>query len=642
MLYRIRNGAITLGNKTILEEINFEVKNQERIAIVGRNGCGKTTLLRAIVGEVELEEGLLEEDFSVTILGNPKVCYISQNLIGNDSTLMIDEILKAYDEIIRVEKRLETISKRLELEYDEQLLNEYQDLHLFYQTIGGYSYRKEYEMALLKFGFQESDKHKKLKEFSYGQRTKISFLRLILSKPDLLLLDEPTNHLDISAIEWLEGYLKDYPKAMVVVSHDRMFLDSVCNVTYEILYGRIVRYSGNYSFYLKEREKNYEKELKDFEWQQKEMVRLNKIVERFRYKPTKASMALSKLKQIERMTKLECPREYDTRTFSTKFSPRIESYLEVLKVRHLEFGYERSLGCIDFTLKRGERLGIIGENGTGKSTFLKTLMGIVSPISGKYSFGGKVEIGYFDQNVESLNGEDTVLEAIKKEFPWEGEMELRNSLGSFEFRGDMVFQKVSSLSGGQKVKLLLCIIMRHQPNVLILDEPTNHLDIVGRETIEKLLFQYKGTIIFVSHDRYFIQKLATCLLVFEEYGVTFYQGDYSRYLDMKRDLEKRHQELPDISFKKNETLQKDNHKETYFSLKEQSKLKRKIDKVEDEIQKLENEIQECHQELLKEEVYTDLLKSREFGEQLERLKTLLQERMEVWEFLSLELEKSYH
>lgn len=633
MLYKIVNGSITLGNNTILEEINFSIKNKEHVAIVGRNGCGKTTLLRSIIGELELDKGISEEEFSVTSLGIKRIGYIRQDAIISNNITMIEEILKAYEDILLVEKRLEKLEKELSVKYDEKLLNKYQDLYLYYQNIGGYQYKKEYELAILMFGFTEEDKNKKLKDFSYGERTKIAILRLVLSKPDLLILDEPTNHLDVRAIEWLEEYLVNYPKMLIVVSHDRMFLDRVCSITYEIEYGSLVKYTGNYSYYEKQKKILYEKNLRNYEYQQKEIDRLTKIADRFRYKPSKASMALSKLKQIERMVKIDKPKGADKRTFMNHFNPAVESYRDVLKVKDLVIGYDKALGKISFTLERGERLGIIGENGTGKSTFLKTILGIIPKLQGKYVFGNRVQIGYFDQNVESLSCDKVILDIMKDEFPDIEEVELRNNLGAFGFSGDTVFRTVGSLSGGQKVKLLLCKIMRHQPNVLILDEPTNHLDIIGKETIEEMLLRYRGTIIFVSHDRYFIKKIATSLLAFEHGEINYYQDNYDSYLEKKMNSK-------EIVVDEVSNLSKKNvNKQKYVSdLKEKSKLEREVKKIESEVQKLENKINEYQQEMLKEEVYMDIKRVREVEEQLKDVEKILNEKMAIWEKIMLKLE----
>ena len=632
MLYRIENGAIVLGNKTIIEEINFLIKNREHVALVGRNGSGKSTLLRAIKGEIELSKGLGEEELEVTDFSDYTIGYIKQEALSDERKTMLEEILGAYGEILETERKLSKLEKELAFDYSDKLVNKYQDLYLYYKNIGGYDYKKEYETAIKMFGFTESDKEKKIGEFSYGQRMKIAFLRLVLSKPDLLLLDEPTNHLDIKAIEWLERYLADYSKMLVVVSHDRMFLDRVCDVVYEIEYGSLTKYVGNYSYFEKQKELDYERNLANYERQQKEFERLRKIADRFRYKPSKASMALSKLKQIERMVKIEKPREGDNRSFARQINPKVESYRDVLKVKGLKVGYDEVLGEIDFSLERGERLGIIGENGSGKSTFLKTIMGQLPKLGGKLVWGNKVELGYFDQNVSVLNDEETVLEFMRKEFPWEDTEEIRRLLGSFEFYGEMVFQKIGSLSGGQKVKLLLCKIMKSQPNVLILDEPTNHLDIISKRAIEELLFGYKGTIIFVSHDRYLIRKIATSLLVFETGRVDYYQGNYDYYLEKRSDWEKKEEE--------GKVLKVSVSKEKYVSsLKERSKLERRITAVEKKIQKVEEQIEEKRREMMKEEVYIDIVRMNDLQLEVELLEQELEEKMLDWECLMQELEK---
>ena len=632
MLYKIINGSVTLRNNTILEDINFYIKDKERVGIVGRNGCGKTTLLKAIVEDYEFEKGLGEEDFSVTSLGINKFGYIRQDAIMDEDITMLDEILKAYEDIIDVERKLRKLEEELKNNYDDKLLNKYQDLYLYYKNIGGYSYKKEYELGIKMFGFKDSDKNKRIGEFSYGQRTKIALLRLVLSKPDLLILDEPTNHLDKSAIEWLEGYLKEYSKMLIIVSHDRMLIDNICNIVYEIEYGSLVRYSGNYSFYEMNKKLNYEANLKNYERQQKEIERLRRIADRFRYKPSKASMALSKLKQIERMDKIDKPDKGDNRTFISSFQPKEDSYREVLKVRDLSIGYDKILGNINFSLERGERLGIIGDNGCGKSTFLKTIMGKIPKLGGKFSFGNKVEIGYFEQNVESLDGDTTVLDIMREEFPSVDVVDLRKLLGGFEFYGDMVFQKVKSLSGGQKVKLLLCKIMRHQPNVLILDEPTNHLDNISKDTIEKLLIQYKGTVIFVSHDRYFVKKLVTKLLVFENNQVKYYDGNYDYYLEKRISLNNM-----DSEFNDNESNIVE--KKKYVSdFKERSKLERKVKKLEEEIENIEEKIDSCHRDMMKEEIYMDIVKVREVESKIKELDKKLQDKMLEWEEIMQKLE----
>ena len=339
MNFRITNGSISFGAETILEEINFEVKGKQKVAIVGRNGAGKSTLLKAIVDNSLLSEGIGEEKFNIYKEGSPVIGYLKQIDFEDDSISMLDEILKVYKEQLEVEAKLEKLVEKMQIDSSEILAKEYSKTRDRYEFLDGYTYKKEYETAIYKFGFSKEDMHKKLSEFSGGQRTKIAFIKLLLSKPDILLLDEPTNHLDITTIEWLEGYLRNYPKAVVIVSHDRMFLNKIVDKIYEIEYGSTTEYSGNYDFFEKQKRVNYEKALKDYEFQVKEIKRLTAIVDRFRYKATKAKMAQSKLKQIERMVKLEEPNRYDLKSFNTNFELEKESGNNVLAVEDLEIGY---------------------------------------------------------------------------------------------------------------------------------------------------------------------------------------------------------------------------------------------------------------------------------------------------------------
>jgi ATP-binding cassette subfamily F protein 3 len=519
MNLKITNGSVEYGAETILEEINIEIKEKEKIAIIGRNGAGKSTLLKAIINNDLLTQGTGEEKFNIYKEGNPVIGYLKQMEFEDDQITMIDEILKVYKPITNLEQKIEQIVEKMQTDKSEELAKEYSKAMDRYEFLDGYTYKKEYETAINKFGFSSEDKSKKISEFSGGQRTKIAFIKLLLSKPDILLLDEPTNHLDIETIEWLEQYLKNYSKSVVIVSHDRMFLNKIVNKVYEIEYGVTTAYSGNYTFFEEQKKINYEKQLKDYEYQQKEIKRLNDIVTRFKYKPTKAKMAMSKLKQIERMVKIEAPNKYDLTTFKTNFIIEKQSGKDVLFAKDLEIGYDKTLQKISLNVYRGQKIGIIGENGIGKSTLLKTLVGIIPKISGEFEFGHNVQIGYFDQQMALLDSEKTVLEDFSEEFPNLTTTELRNSLAAFMFYGEDVFKKISMLSGGEKVRLQLCKILKKGPNLLILDEPTNHMDIIGKESLELLLKEYTGTIIFVSHDRFFVNKIADTLLIFTKHQV---------------------------------------------------------------------------------------------------------------------------
>ena len=617
MYYKISNGSVTLSGNTILEDINFKVSDNEKIGIVGRNGSGKTTLLKAIVGEVDLENGY--DDLKVESVGDYKVGYVKQNVDNNLNIKMIDYIVDAYSNLIDIEKSMKKLENKMISGYDENIVNKYNDLISKYEYLGGYTYKKEYEVALKKFGFSESDKDKLLSEFSGGQLTKLSLVKLLLSKPDLLILDEPTNHLDINTIEWLEDYLKNYNKSIIIVSHDRMFLDNVCNVIYDIEFGTLKRYNGNYTYFVNKKHEDYLKQERNYETQQKEIKRLQAIADRFRYKPSKASMAMSKLKQIERMVKIDKPQKENNRTFKTNFSPNQESYRDVLKVKNLFIGYDKELSRVTFNVERKDKLGIIGENGIGKSTLLKTIMGFISPLGGKYTFGDKVNIGYFSQQLDNIDPSKTIYEEIDNAFPSMSPTEIRSLLGAFDFHGDEVFKNISSLSGGEKVRVSLCKILNSRPNVLILDEPTNHLDIINKNTIEKMLKEYNGTIIMVSHDRYLIKNVCTKLLVFNKDEVVLYNYGYDEYLEKRKVV------------KESEIIKKENK----VSKKEVNiNLIKEINKIEKVIDNKEKELAKLNKELLKEEVYMDISKSKAIQEKIEIITKEIEIKTNEWETLA--------
>ena len=618
MFYRISNGSVTLGGNTILEDINFQVNSNDRIGIVGRNGTGKTTLLRAITGEIELEDGY--DLLKIEKIGNYKIGYIKQDINRDLNISLLDYILEAFSELISISKELSILEDNL---YSEENIIKYNDLLDKFNLLGGYSYKKEYEVALKKFGFKDEDKNKHLSEFSGGELTKISLVRLLLSKPDLLILDEPTNHLDINAIEWLEDYLKNYPKSLIVVSHDRMFLDNVCNVIYEIEFGSLKRYNGNYSYYVKEKENNYLKQLKDYEEQQKEIKRLRSIADRFRYKPTKASMAMSKLKQIERMVKVDKPVAENKRTFKRNVEFDKNSYHDVLKVKNLSIGYDKVLNTMSFNVYRGDKLGIIGDNGIGKSTLLKTIMGYLEPLGGKFVFGPNTSIGYFSQNLDNLNNNNSIYDEIDLAFPRMSPNEIRTLLGSFEFSGDDVFKKIGSLSGGEKVRVSLCKILNSNPNLLILDEPTNHLDIISKNTIENILRDYNGSIIMVSHDRYLIKNVCNKLLEFTKGSVNYYNYGYNEYL---RKIENPVRETLINSVKKI------NVKEVNKNSKDNN-INRKIKLIEKDIDNLSIKLDKLNKKLLEEEVYLDYNKASSIQKEIDELNSLIEEKTDEWDNL---------
>ncbi len=624
MNYTIINGAVEFGAETILEEVNFEIKGKDKIAIVGRNGAGKSTLLKAIINNDMFSEGIGDEKFSIYKEGTPVIGYLKQIEFEDDSITMLDEILKVYKPIIDLENKIQKLVEKMQTDKSEEIAVEYSKAMDRYEFLDGYTYKKEYETVINKFGFSADDKLKKISEFSGGQRTKIAFMKLLLSKPDILLLDEPTNHLDVSTIEWLEGYLRNYPRAVVIVSHDRMFLDKIVNKVYEIEYGTITKYTGNYADFERQKKVNYEKQLKDYEYQQAEIKRLMRVVERFRYKASKAKMAQAKLKQIEHMVKVKEPSKYDLTTFKTNFALEKESGRDVLHVKDLEIGYDSPIQKISFDLYRGQKLGVIGENGIGKSTLLKTIVGTIEKLGGEFEFGHNVQVGYFDQQMALLDSEKTVFDDFATEFPSLTTTEIRNSLAAFMFYGEDVFKKISMLSGGEKVRLELAKILKKGPNLLILDEPTNHMDIVGKESLERLLEEYKGTILVVSHDRFFINKVTDSLLVFSKQGVKFFDGSYEKYEEER--IEEQTEKVQAVKKEKSSN-------NLYLQQKEQARKDARIKKIEKEIDANDKQITDLKLELQKEEVYTNYEKLTEVQGQIEALEEKNNGLMEEWESL---------
>ena len=684
MLYQISNGAVAFGDDVILHSIDFEIRNTEKIAIVGRNGCGKTTLLKLISGEVEMEKLDSDESAFIAKAGNPEIGYLKQIAFDDPDVTLEQEVRKCFVKMDERKAELARAAAELEHDYSDEKVARYTAMEEAFKDDGGYYYEKEYEVMIRKFGFSDDERKKPIRDFSGGQQTKIAFIKLLLSKPDILLLDEPTNHLDVTTIEWLEGYLKSYPKAVVVVSHDRMFLDNVVDVVYEIEYGTARRYPGNYTNFIARKKENYDKQMKDHIAQQKEIERLQRMVTRFKGKPTKTSMAQSKQKAIDRMVIIEAPDKYDNKTFHANFQPEKETGNDVLYTSELAIGYDHPLSVVSLDLKRGEKLGILGGNGLGKSTFLKTIVGKIPALSGEYRFGTNVQIGYFDQQMAMYTSNKTVLDDFWDEYPNLTETEARNALGAFLFSGEDVFKNVNMLSGGEKVRLALCKILKTRPNVLVLDEPTNHMDIVGKETLESMLKDYKGTLIFVSHDRYFVKKVATQLLVFEDGTTNLYQFGYEQYqekLDREASESKNvyrgnaifggaisqngssqtcgSQTGSDANRSMSQTAAAGNVGEStnansaaqaggmavsstgkayYNPGKERSKIQKKVKKAEEDLAVKEAKLDELKAELMKPEYQSSYSKLTEIQNEIDALEEEILIDMEAWEELSSQLE----
>ena len=626
MRIEIINGSVEYDGNTVLSEINFSVSDKEKIALVGRNGSGKTSILKCISGEVPLVSGTGDEKFSFSISGAPKIGYLQQVSLNDELTLR-QEILSAYKDVVRLENKLQILLDKMSENPSDENVGAYSRAMERFENIGGYLYKKEYLTAVSKFGFSAEDLDKKLSCFSGGQRTKIALMKLLLEKPDVLLLDEPTNHLDIAAVEWLEGYLKNYKNSVVIVSHDRMFLDRIVGVVYEIEYGVTTRYKGNYTAFLAQKQQAYDKALKDAKWKSAEIDRLRKIVERFRYKATKAAMAQSKLKEIERLGTVETPRRFDTSTFASSFQPEYESVRDALFVKDLVFGYDKPLGEISLAVERGQKIGVIGSNGTGKSTLLKTITGLIPPLSGDVRFGVKTRVGYFDQTIAATKSELSVLEDFRAEFPELNDGEIRKTLGGFLLSGDDVFKCVKDLSGGEKVRLALSKIFRRRPNFLILDEPTNHMDIIGKETLEKLLMDFSGTVIVVSHDRYLINRVAKSLIVFENGGVRYFDGTFDEY-------EEREKETAEEVAKEKPEKTKKTGGERYVESKEEARRKHRVEFLEKKITALEEELSRAQAKLDDETVNTDYKKVMAVEEEIKTIEEKLDPLITEWTELS--------
>ncbi len=519
MLYQIIDGTVSLGGKEIFSHINFEIKGKEKIALVGRNGAGKTTLLRLIAGEL-----LLDRDDRRQGAGILRSRQLTVGMLGQQAVTNRDQTV---EELLLLACPFRDTFARERFEYE-----------------------REYDRIFTGFGFAKSDKHKKIGSFSGGEQTKIALIRLLLEKPDILLLDEPTNHLDIDAIRWLEQYLKQYEHAVVMVSHDRFFLDQVAESVVEVSDGRLTRYAGNYSAYRAEKQKRLERQRKAWEQQQAEEDRLNHVIERFRHKPTKASFARAKRKQLERMEHIEKPLEDDVHLFTGSIDPLVLGSKWVFEAEHLKIGYDRALLEITLRIRRGQKIGLLGANGAGKSTFLKTVAGLLPPfperdpsVKPKCALGNNITIGYFDQHSAEIRSDKTVVEHFHDLFPSMTEKEVRNILGMYLFSGRLASSRVNDLSGGERARLVLAELLQSRPNFLVLDEPTNHMDMQAKETLESAFQAYQGTILFVSHDRYFIRQVAESVLIFEENGPMYYPFGYEHYLEKKQKAEEYGEEL---------------------------------------------------------------------------------------------------
>lgn len=501
MKYQITDGTVSLGGETVLSHIDFEIQGAQKIAVVGRNGAGKTTLLRLIAGELELERDDRRQGSGICCSRKLTIGMLGQQALLHEE--------RTVEEYLMSRCPAEGLFDRERFEYE-----------------------REYDCLFTGLGFKKEDKKRPLSTFSGGERTKAALAGLLLEKPDILLLDEPTNHLDMETVQWLEGYLRNYDRAVVMVSHDRFFLDRTAQIVYELEDRKLTKYPGNYTAYREKKRKDYELQKKAYIRQQEEIARQEELIRRFKNKPAKASFARSRKKMLERMERVEAPREDTAHIFTGEILPAVPGSKWVLEAEHLKIGYEgHPLLELSLRMRKGQKIALLGENGAGKTTFLKTAAGSLPPVDGVCSLGNNITIGYFDQYSSAIESEQTVAEHFSELFPSLNHKEVRTILGSYLFPGKEASRKVSSLSGGEKARLVLAELLQSRPNFLILDEPTNHMDIQARETLESAFQAYQGTILFVSHDRYFIRQVAKSVLIFEGARAMYYPFGYEHYLE---------------------------------------------------------------------------------------------------------------
>ena len=619
----------------ILENVQFEVKKGERIAVVGRNGAGKSTLLKMIADEIDFDSGEIHKPQSV-VLG-----YFAQSSHVNSNDTIYNEMLSVFAETIKLKGQLEELSLKMAEEdpSSEQylrIIEQYQNLNHRFELMSGYTYESEINNILNRFKFNEIGFDQKISNLSGGQKTRLALAKLLLQKPDVLILDEPTNHLDIDTIEWLEGYLKKYSGAVVIVSHDRYFIDQIATTVYEIEYRKCTKYKGNYSDYIDQKAVSYASLMKQYEKQQKEISKMEDFISRNIVRASTTKRAQSRRKLLDKMERIEIPKIND-KSIGITFEIDRRSGNDVLKVEDLTVGYPDQIisDHLDFQINRLDRVALIGPNGIGKSTILKTVAGDLPKLGGEVYYGKSLDMGYFDQEQANLTSNNTVLNEVWNYFPTRLEKDIRTLLGNFLFTGDDVFKTVNQLSGGEKVRLTLCKLMLQKNNFLLLDEPTNHLDIDSKEMLELSLEDYEGTVFFISHDRYFIDKIATRILEVTPHGVVSYLGNYSDYMEKKQQLA----ELEAAKLAEESNATTTNNVTDYQKQKEQRRLeqqrKRQLEDIESKIAAYEEELEYKKAELFQEEVYLDTQKSAQVQARIEELEELIMESMETWDELSL-------
>lgn len=628
----LNNIQKSYGIDTILKNVTFAVNENEKVGLVGSNGAGKTTIFKIICGDVKPDSG------DIFIGNGKKVGYLSQNLDLDDNSTVFEETMKVFEALKTIEMRLRELENLMSnSEFDskeyKKLLNEYGRLQEEYERQNGYGCESFVKGMLIGLGIQSSDFNKKIMHLSGGQKTRVALCKLLLSNPDILLLDEPTNHLDLDAIFFLENFLKDYKGTIIIISHDRYFLDVITTKTFELTDGIIEEYNGSYSYFIAEREKRFEQKMKEYSLQQKEIKRLEEIIERYRSFNREKSIkqAESREKALDRIERIDKP-IMDNKSARIEFNVRCRSGNDVLAVENLSKSYGEKVlfQRISFMIRRGEKIALIGENGKGKSTLFKIICGKVSCDDGYVNLGKNVYIGYYDQEQKELSPNKAVIDEIWDEYPNMTVTQIRNCLAAFLFTGDDVFKKVENLSGGEKCRLSLLKLILSKANFLLLDEPTNHLDILSREALEKALLEYEGTIFVISHDRYFLNKVINKIYEMKDGGITEYQGNFQYYLLKKNSKE---DEIIVNTEGKTKTEVKEERRKLREIEEQKKKRQEEIKKTEKEIEETDLKIQELQNMMCLEEIYSNPEKAAEINREFEKAKMYLESLYEKWEEL---------
>ena len=619
----------SFAGEVLFDNINLQVDERDRIALVGKNGAGKSTLLKILVGEEEPTSGEINKKKDISL------SYLAQDSRFESENTIYDEMLHVFDDLRRTENQL----RQMELEMGEKsgedlnkLMSDYDRLSENFRQAGGFTYEADIRAILNGFKFDESMWQMKIAELSGGQNTRLALAKMLLEKPNLLVLDEPTNHLDIETIAWLENYLINYSGALIIVSHDRYFLDKVATITLDLTKHSLDRYVGNYSRFVELREQKIATEAKNYEKQQKEIAALEDFVNRNLVRASTTKRAQSRRKQLEKMDRLDKP-EAGKKSANMTFQSDKTSGNIVLTVENAAIGYDGEILSepINLDLRKMNAVAIVGPNGIGKSTFIKSIVDQIPFIKGEKRFGANVEVGYYDQTQSKLTPSNTVLDELWNDFKLTPEVEIRNRLGAFLFSGDDVKKSVGMLSGGEKARLLLAKLSMENNNFLILDEPTNHLDIDSKEVLENALIDFDGTLLFVSHDRYFINRVATHVLELSEKGSTLYLGDYDYYVDKKSEMEINQAEEASTSNQAKESSPVNDYQAQKESQKEVRKLMRQIENLEAEIEELESQSQAISEQMLET---NDADKLMELQAELDKISHQQEEAMSEWEELS--------